>query len=51
MINFDESGVRMVPVSPFTMEKKGAKGVSVIGADDKRQITAVNRSYYSSNQY
>lgn len=31
----------LVPVSSWTMEKEGSKCVSIAGATDKRQITAV----------
>ena len=30
-----------VPVSVWIMEKEGAKRVEILGADDRRQITAV----------
>ena len=38
--NWDQTG-DYVPVSAWTMEKEGAKRVEIVGADDKRQITAV----------
>ena len=41
IINWDQTGIHYVPVSNWTMEKKGMKRVEVFGADDKRQITAV----------
>ena len=40
-INWDQTGIRYVPVSSWTMEKEGSKGVEVVGVEDKRQITAV----------
>ena len=41
IINWDQTGVKYVPVSNWTMEVKGSKRVEVAGADDKRQITAL----------
>lgn len=41
IINWDQTGINYVPVSQWTMEKKGCKKVEVIGLNDKRQITAV----------
>ena len=41
IINWDQTGIKMVPVSSWTMEQKGAKRVEISGIDDKRQITAV----------
>ena len=40
-INWDQTGIKIVPVSSWTMEQKGAKRIEVAGIDDKRQITAV----------
>lgn len=41
VINWDQTGINYVPVSQWTMEKKGSKRVEVVGLNDKRQITAV----------
>ena len=41
VINWDQTGIKIVPVSSWMMEKKGAKRVEIAGVDDKRQITAV----------
>ena len=41
VVNWDQTGIKYVPVSQWTMERKGAKRVEVHGVDDKRQITAV----------
>ena len=41
IINWDQTGINNVPVSQWTMDKKGSKRVKVVGVDDKRQITAV----------
>ena len=34
-INWDRTGVHYVPVSNWTMEKKGTKRVEVFGAEDR----------------
>ena len=41
VINWDQMGIKIVMVSSWTMEKKGAKRVKIAGVEDKRQITAV----------
>lgn len=41
VVNWDQTGIKHVPVDTWTMEKEGSNRVQVIGADDKRQITAV----------
>ena len=41
VVNWDQTGIHYVPVSDWTMEKVGAKRVEIVGANDKRQITAV----------
>ena len=41
IFNWDQTGLNYVPVSNWTMEKKGAKSIEIKGLDDKRQITAV----------
>jgi len=40
VINMDQTGAHLVPSDTHTYEMKGVKNVKVIGADDKRQITA-----------
>jgi hypothetical protein len=40
VINMDQTGVHLAPVDSRTYETKGCKEVKVIGAEDKRQITA-----------
>lgn len=40
VINMDQTGVHLAPVDSRTYESVGSKEVKVIGADDKRQITA-----------
>ena len=41
IINWDQTGLNMVPASKWTMTEKGSKQVRVLGSDDKRQITAL----------
>jgi len=41
IINFDQIGLKYVPVGDWTMAKKGSKSVPISGLGDKRQITAV----------
>ena len=40
-MNFDQTGLKYVPVSDRTMAKKGTKSVPISGLGDKYQITAV----------
>ena len=41
LINFDETGLPVIPVPSYTLAEKGSKDVSVTGLKDRRQITAV----------
>ena len=41
VINFDQAGFHIVPVSDWTMEVEGSKRVEMAGKDSKKQITAV----------
>lgn len=36
IVNIDQTPVKMIPVSEYTMSEKGADCVSVIGGDDKK---------------
>jgi hypothetical protein len=40
VVNMDQTGVHLAPADMRTYEKSGSKQVAVIGAEDKRQITA-----------
>ena len=40
-MNWDHTGVSIVPSSQWTMEEKGAKRVECASVDDKHQITVV----------
>ena len=41
ILNWDQTGIKIVPFSTWTMEQRGAKRVEMVGVNDKRQITAV----------
>ena len=38
IINWDHKGIKIVPASNWTMKERGAKRVSIVGIEDKRQI-------------
>jgi len=41
ILNWDQTGMSIIPTSDWTMEKEGASRVSIANADDKRQLIAV----------
>ena len=41
ILNWDQTGLNLVPASTWTMEQKGKKRVEIKGLNDKRQITGV----------
>ena len=41
ILNWDQTGIKIVPSSTWTMERKGANRVEMVGVNDKCQITAV----------
>ena len=41
VLNWDQTGIHLVPVSAWTMDKMGSKCVEITGVNDKHQITAV----------
>ena len=41
IINWDQTGSKLVPVSEWTLEKQGTKQVAVVGKEDKREITVL----------
>jgi hypothetical protein len=49
IINMDQTGVHLAPVDTRTYEVAGSKEVRVIGAEDKRQITACIASSLDGN--
>jgi hypothetical protein len=40
VVNMDQTGVHVVPAASWTYERIGSSAVAIVGADDKRQITA-----------
>ena len=48
LINWDQTGINIVPVSRWTMDVEGAKRVEITGIDDKRQITG--KLFYNPKQ-
>ena len=40
IINWDQTGIKCIPVSAWTMAEHKSKRVEVSGIEDKRQITA-----------
>ena len=49
VINADQTGVKLVPSSAWTYEKRNSNSVATIGAEDKRQITACLASALSGD--
>ena len=41
VVNFDQTGTKMVPVSCWTLEVQGSKQIDMVGLDDKREVTAL----------
>ena len=41
ILNWDQTGIRLVPSSLWTMEQRGVKRVEMVDQNDYRQITAV----------
>ena len=41
IINIDETGLRVVPVDKWTLDRKGVEQVALTGQEDKREITCV----------
>ena len=41
VLNWDQTGIRIVPSSMWTMDKQGSKRIEMAGSDDKRLITAI----------
>lgn len=41
IMNWDQTGIKLVPASSWTMAQRGSQRVEIGGAGDKRQITAV----------
>ena len=41
ILNWDQTGIKMIPSSGWTMDQQGVKRVEIRGVNDKRNITAV----------
>ena len=41
LFNWDQTGVKLVPVSSWTMAQSGSKQIPVVGLEDKREITVL----------
>ena len=41
IINWDQTGSKLVPVSEWTIEREGTKQVAIIGQEDKREVTVL----------
>ena len=41
ILNWDQTGIKLVPSSTWTMDAQGSRRVEVVGVNDKRLITAV----------
>ena len=41
ILNWDQTGINLVPAASWTMERAGSKRVEISGVGEKRQITAV----------
>ena len=49
VVNWDQTAIKYIPLSNWTMDKEGSKRVEVAGIDDKRQITATFAASLSGN--
>ena len=49
IVNWDQTAIKYIPLSNWTMAKEGSKRVEVVGIDDKRQITATFAASLSGN--
>ena len=41
VLNWDQTGIKLVPLTGWTMEEQDARRVELVGLNDKRKITAV----------
>lgn len=41
ILNWDQTGVNLIPGGDWTMDAKGSKQVKITSLDDKRQITTL----------
>lgn len=41
VLNWNQTGINIIPSSSWTMKERGSKRIELVGIKDKRQITAV----------
>ena len=41
ILNWGQTGIKMIPLNSWTMEEEGVQQIEMVGLSDKRQITAV----------
>ena len=41
ILNFDQTATRLVPTSEWTMDPQGTIQISIVGLEDKREITVL----------
>ena len=41
VVNFDQTGIKMVPVSDWTLEVQGTKQIDIIASDAKREVAVL----------
>ena len=41
VLDWDQTGIKLIPSASWTMSEKGSGRVELVGISDKRQITAV----------
>ena len=41
VVNFDQTGTKMIPVSDWNLELQGSKQIDIIALDDKREVTTL----------
>ena len=51
ILNWDQTGIQIVPSSTWTMERRGVSHIEIVGAKDKRQMCVVAHSKAISFQY
>ena len=49
VLNWDQTAIKYIPLSNWTMDKEGCKRVEVVGIDDKRQIMTTFAASLSGN--
>ena len=49
LVNWDQTAIKYIPLSNWTMDKEGSKRVEVIGIDNKCQLTATFAASFSGH--